>query len=99
MFVSSRAGLAREATPNRSYVYTSSKAALNAAVRNLALDLAPEGIVTALVNPGHVQTRHRGRQRADDTRRERRERARVIANLTAADAGKFLHFDGSELPL
>ena len=24
---------------------------------------------------------------------------RVIANLTAADAGKFLHFDGTELPL
>ena len=34
----------REATPGRSYIYRSSKAALNSAARCLALDLAPEGV-------------------------------------------------------
>ena len=56
VFVSSRAGLPREATPGRSYIYGSSKAALNSAARCLALDLAPEGVIAVLVNPGHVQT-------------------------------------------
>ena len=99
VFVSSRAGLPREAGPNRSYIYTSSKAALNAAARNLALDLAPLGIITALVNPGHVQTRIGGAQAPMTPAESVAHVRRVIANLTAADTGKFLHFDGSELPL
>jgi NAD(P)-dependent dehydrogenase (short-subunit alcohol dehydrogenase family) len=99
VFVSSRAGLPREAAPNRSYIYSSSKAALNSAVRCFALDLAPEGVITALVNPGHVQTRIGG-ARAPMTPAESVTKVRaVIESLTAADAGKFLHFDGTELKL
>ena len=97
VFVSSRAGLPREATPNRSYIYASSKAAMNAAARCLALDLAPEGVITVLVNPGHVQTGIGG-AKAPMTPAESVEKVRiVIQDLTAADTGKFLHFDGSEL--
>ena len=70
-------GLPREATPGRSYIYGSSKAALNSAARCLALDLAPEGVIAALVNPGHVQTGIGGAQRADDRGRERHEGARA----------------------
>ena len=99
VFVSSRAGLPREATPNRSYIYASSKAALNSAARCLALDLAPEGVITAIVNPGHVQSRIGG-ARAPMTAAESVEKLRtVIRELTEADTGKFLHFDGSELKL
>ena len=99
VFVSSRAGLPREATPNRSYVYTSSKAALNSAARCLALDLAPEGITTVLVNPGHVQTGIGGAQAPMTPAESVTKMRAVIRNVTAADAGKFLHFDGSELKL
>jgi NAD(P)-dependent dehydrogenase (short-subunit alcohol dehydrogenase family) len=99
VFVSSRAGLPREATPNRSYIYTSSKAALNSAARCLALDLAPEGVITVIVNPGHVQTRIGG-AKAPMTPAESAENVRiVIRELTEADTGKFLHYDGSELKL
>jgi NAD(P)-dependent dehydrogenase (short-subunit alcohol dehydrogenase family) len=98
-FLSSRAGLPREATPNRSYIYTSSKAALNAAARNLALDLVPDHIVVALVNPGHAQTRIGGAQAPMTASESAGNVRRVIAGLTAADAGKFLHYDGTELPL
>jgi NAD(P)-dependent dehydrogenase (short-subunit alcohol dehydrogenase family) len=99
VFLSSRAGLPREATPNRSYIYTSSKAALNAAARALALDLVDEGVIAALVNPGHVQTGIGGAQ-APMTPEESVTKVRaVIESLTAADAGKFLHFDGTEIPL
>ena len=99
VFMSSRAGLPREATPGRSYIYGSSKAALNSAARCLALDLAPEGLVTVLVNPGHVRTGIGGAG-APMTTAESVTRVReVIANLTAADNGKFLHYDGTELKL
>ncbi len=99
VFVSSRAGLPREATPGRSYIYGSSKAALNSAARCLALDLAPEGVITVLVNPGHVQTGIGGSD-APMTAAESVTNVRaVIAGLTEADVGKFLHFDGTELKL
>jgi len=99
VFMSSRAGLPREATPGRSYLYGSSKAALNSAARCLALDLAPEGVIAALVNPGHVQTgiggAHAPMTATDSVTKIRR----VIGDLTESDAGKFLHFDGTELVL
>jgi NAD(P)-dependent dehydrogenase (short-subunit alcohol dehydrogenase family) len=99
VFLSSRAGLPREATPNRSYIYGSTKAALNAAVRCLALDLAATGVIAALLNPGHVQTRIGG-MNAPMTPAESVTKLRaVIAALTATDAGKFLHYDGTELQL
>jgi NAD(P)-dependent dehydrogenase (short-subunit alcohol dehydrogenase family) len=99
VFMSSRAGLPREATPGRSYLYGSSKAALNSAARCLALDLAPHGVIAALLNPGHVQTGIGGAH-APMTAAESVTKCRaVIAVLTDADAGKFLHFDGTELAL
>jgi NAD(P)-dependent dehydrogenase (short-subunit alcohol dehydrogenase family) len=99
VFVSSRAGLPREAAPNRSYLYGSSKAALNSAARLLALDLAAHGVTAVLVNPGHVQTGIGG-ARARMTPAESVTKVRaVIRALTPADAGKFLHYDGTELQL
>src|SRR5262249_47441894 len=56
VFVSSRAGLPREAAPNRSYLYGSTKAALNSAARLFALDVASQDVTAVLLNPGHVQT-------------------------------------------
>jgi len=99
VFVSSRAGLPREAAPNRSYLYGSSKAALNSAARLLALDLALHGVTAVLVNPGHVQTGIGGRQaRMTPTESVTMMRA-VIRGITPDDAGKFLHYDGTELKL
>jgi NAD(P)-dependent dehydrogenase (short-subunit alcohol dehydrogenase family) len=99
IFLSSRAGLPREAKPNRSYIYASSKAALNSAVRCLALDLAAEGVIAALLNPGHVQTGIGGAKAPMTPAESVTKMRKVIAHLGAADAGKFLHFDGTELEL
>jgi NAD(P)-dependent dehydrogenase (short-subunit alcohol dehydrogenase family) len=99
VFVSSRAGLPREATPGRSYIYGSSKAALNSAARCLALDLAPEGVIAALVNPGHVRTGIGGAGAPMSAAESVTKVRAVIEGLSEADAGKFLHFDGTELKL
>jgi len=99
VFVSSRAGLPREARPGASYIYGSSKAALNSAARSLALDLAPKGVIVAILNPGHVQTGIGG-AKAPMTPSESVSLMRQrIADLTLEDAGRFLHFDGNELKL
>jgi NAD(P)-dependent dehydrogenase (short-subunit alcohol dehydrogenase family) len=99
VFISSRAGLPREARPGSSYIYGSSKAALNSAARALALDLAAEGVIVAILNPGHVRTGIGGAQAPmTPTESVRLMRDRIRA-LSPADAGKFLHFDGSDLRL
>ena len=59
----------------------------------------PEGVIAVLCNPGHVQTGIGGKQ-APMTPAESVARMRaVISRLTLADAGKFLHYDGTELRL
>jgi len=45
------------AAPVQFYQYRASKAALNMLMRGVALDVAPRGILVALVNPGLVDTR------------------------------------------
>jgi len=99
VFMSSRAGLPREATPGRSYLYGSSKAALNSAARCLALDLAPHGVIATLVNPGHVQSGIGGAHAPMTAAESVTKMRTVIDGLTESDAGKFLHFDGNELAL
>jgi NAD(P)-dependent dehydrogenase (short-subunit alcohol dehydrogenase family) len=56
VFVSSKMGSIADNGRGGSYIYRSSKTALNSVVKSLALDLAPEGIATATLHPGWVRT-------------------------------------------
>ena len=68
-------------------------------MREQAVDLATQGVTAVLVNPGHVQTGIGG-ARARMTPAESVTKVRaVIRGLAPADAGKFLHYDGTELKL
>lgn len=80
-----------------SYYYRSSKAALNAAIRGLAYELAPLGIGTLLLHPGGVNTRMGPRDGipvADSVRGLRD----VIARFSPDQSGSFLRYDGSTMP-
>lgn len=80
-----------------SYYYRSSKAALNAAMKVLAAELEPKGIGVLLLHPGGVSTRMGPRDgilRADSVRGLRR----IIGDFKPEDSGRFLRFDGTELP-
>lgn len=58
VFLGSAAGsIALLRPPANLYAYRASKAALHLLARNLALDLAPQGIRVGLVNPGLADTR------------------------------------------
>jgi NAD(P)-dependent dehydrogenase (short-subunit alcohol dehydrogenase family) len=95
--VSSRMG-SIGASSGGSYVYRASKAAINAAMHSLALDLKPSGITCILLHPGWVKT-DMGGQGADITPQVSASGIRnVIARTTLNDTGKFYNYDGSDIP-
>jgi NAD(P)-dependent dehydrogenase (short-subunit alcohol dehydrogenase family) len=80
------------------YAYRASKAAVNAMTRSLALDLQDRGIIAIALNPGWVQTDMGGPDAELDVETSVRGMQRVIDGLRPADSGKFLSWDGRELP-
>lgn len=80
------------------YAYRMSKAALNAAGKSLALDLAPRGIHVAILHPGFVRTRMTGHQGLIDPEESARLLVARIDSLDGSTSGTFFHADGSVLP-
>ncbi|MEZ5502731.1 MAG: SDR family oxidoreductase [Halioglobus sp.] len=97
MFLSSRAGLAREARQSGSIIYRASKAALNAAVRSASFDLAARGIACAALNPGFVRTGIGGPKAPMTTFQSVTALRSVINGITLANTGCFWHFDGTQI--
>jgi len=78
--------------------YRTSKAALNMAWSNLALEAKSRGVACVLFSPGWVKT-DMGGAGAEITAEESVSAMRaLIERLTIDDTGKFLRRDGSELP-
>ena len=80
--ITSRSGSIGDNGSGGTYGYRMSKAAVNMAGVNLALELKPRGIAVGILHPGMVRT----------------AMSSSIAELSLANSGKFLHADGSELP-
>jgi NAD(P)-dependent dehydrogenase (short-subunit alcohol dehydrogenase family) len=96
--ISSRMGSMGSNTSGGAYIYRSSKAALNAVVKSLSIDLAPRGITVVAFHPGWVKT-DMGGENADITPAESVKGMRaVIDRLNAGDNGKFFDYDGSIVP-
>ncbi|HTX23378.1 MAG TPA: SDR family oxidoreductase [Steroidobacteraceae bacterium] len=80
------------------YAYRASKAALNAIMVSLSIDLARRhGVVAAVLHPGWVRTDMGGPRAEIDPRTSVAGLRRVIAGLTREGAGRFWAYDGSEL--
>jgi NAD(P)-dependent dehydrogenase (short-subunit alcohol dehydrogenase family) len=80
------------------YAYRSSKAAVNAVMKSLAIDLAPRGIIAVPMHPGWVRTDMGGPKAPLGPEESAAGMRRVITGLTLADSGRFLQWDGQELP-
>lgn len=80
------------------YSYRVSKAAVNAMMRSMGLDLKGRGIIALPMHPGWARTDMGGPQADISAQQSATGLRRVIGRLTMADAGRFLAFDGSELP-
>jgi NAD(P)-dependent dehydrogenase (short-subunit alcohol dehydrogenase family) len=78
--------------------YRTSKAALNMAWSNLALEARPRGVACVLFSPGWVKTDMGGAGAEITPQESVSAMRRLIERLTIDDSGKFLRRDGSELP-
>ena len=96
--ITSRMGSIADNTSGGYYGYRMSKAALNAAGRSLAHDLAPQGVTVAILHPGFVQTPMTGGRGDVDAATAARNLLARIDELTPATSGSFLHANGSPLP-
>ena len=79
------------------HLYRSSKAALNMVAKSFSIDLAPRGIITAVLHPGWVQTDMGGPNALITVQQSVAGMRRVIAQLAPADSGKFYAYDGKEI--
>ena len=96
--ISSRMGSMGDNAGGGAYIYRSSKAALNAVVKSLSIDLAPRGIAAIAFHPGWVQT-DMGGENATITASESVKGMRaVIDGVGIVDSGKFFNYDGAIVP-
>lgn len=97
-FMSSRAGSITSNIAGGRYRYRSTKAALNAAIRSLALDLLPRGVICVAVHPGWARTDMGGPEAAISPAESAGWLKALFDRLEPHHAGHFLNYDGGELP-
>ncbi|MEZ6022148.1 MAG: SDR family oxidoreductase [Hyphomonadaceae bacterium] len=86
-------------TKGGSYAYRSSKAALNMAMRSIAMDLQPRGVTVAVLSPGIVDTDFTRGARMDKISPQESARglADMIEKLSPDQTGEFLRYNGEAL--
>jgi NAD(P)-dependent dehydrogenase (short-subunit alcohol dehydrogenase family) len=95
--LSSKMGSLDDNTSGGSYLYRSSKTAVNMVMKSLAIDFKVYGISVVTLHPGWVQTDMGGPNGLIDTRTSVQGLRGVIANLTLQTSGKFIAYDGKEI--
>lgn len=96
--ISSKVGSMTENTSGGGYIYRSSKAALNSVVKSLSNDLTDEGFTVLALHPGWVRTEMGGPNALIDTQTSADGLAKVIEQSTQENSGRFINYDGTELP-
>ena len=96
--ISSNMGSMTNNSSGGEYIYRSSKAALNAAMTSLAIDLQPEGFTVAMFHPGWVRTDMGGPSASISVDESVEGLFATINRLAQDDNGAFLNYDGDHLP-
>jgi NAD(P)-dependent dehydrogenase (short-subunit alcohol dehydrogenase family) len=96
--LTSRMGSIGDNREGGSYVYRSSKAALNAAMHSLAIDLKDKGVTVLLFHPGWVKTDMGGPDAMIDVETSVSGMRRKIEAAKLEDSGRFFNYDGKEIP-
>ncbi|HYB08806.1 MAG TPA: SDR family NAD(P)-dependent oxidoreductase, partial [Alphaproteobacteria bacterium] len=97
IFITSQMGSIARMSPG-AHVYRMSKTALNSGVRNISLEYESRGIVCVLLHPGWVKTDMGGPGAALEIKASISSMRTVIAGLKPSDNGRFLNYDGAEIP-
>ncbi|MCB9958343.1 MAG: SDR family oxidoreductase [Rhodospirillaceae bacterium] len=96
-FVTSKMGSIADNTSGGAYAYRASKAALNAAVRSLAIDLEDRGVTVTLLHPGWVRTDMGGHGAPIGVEESVSGMRQVISRVGTSHSGQFWNYDGSAL--
>ena len=96
--ISSKMGSVADNSSGGNYLYRSSKTAVNMVVKSLAIDLKPVGITAVILNPGWVKTDMGGPNAMISVVQSVTGMRRVIGGITLKDTGKFIDYDGKEIP-
>lgn len=96
--ISSLMGSMADNQSGGSILYRSSKAALNSAMKSLAVDLLPQSIGVLILHPGWVLTDMGGKNALIDVEESVTGMRQQIEKFTLTQSGSFLKYDGSVLP-
>jgi len=96
--MSSQMGSIDDNTSGGFYMYRSSKAALNAATKSLALEFASDQIACIVLHPGWVKTRMGGSNAPTTPEQSATGIINVLAEATMSDSGTFCTYNGRTLP-
>ena len=97
-FLSSQLGSIAENTSGGMYIYRSSKTGLNQVVKSLSVDLKVHGVTVISLHPGWVKTDMGGPNAPVSIEESIEGMMRVIKTTDIRDTGRFLNYDGRELP-
>jgi len=74
------------------------QAALNAVTRSMSVDLKPDGIIVTSMHPGWVKTEMGGQNAPMTVEESVSNIIKTVFSLSEQHSGKFIQYDGKELP-
>ena len=96
--ITSKMGSIADNSSGGAIFYRTSKAALNAAMKSLSLDLAHRGLGVLILHPGWVRTDMGGPHALISTQQSVQGMSHLMNNFTMRDSGKFLDYSGNTIP-
>ena len=98
IFLTSKMGSQEDNTSGGSYIYRSSKSALNAVVKSLSIDFKPLGVSVLILHPGWVKTDMGGPHALISAEQSVKSIRELIQGLTLDGSGLFLDYQGNIIP-
>ena len=96
--ITSKMGSVADNGRGGSYIYRSSKSAVNMVIKSIAIDLESNDIISVLLHPGWVRTDMGGPSGLISVEQSVSGMLSVIRAVTSADSGKFIAYDGQIIP-
>ena len=96
--ISSKVGSIADNSSGGSYIYRSSKTAVNQVVKSLSIDLASRDITVISLHPGWVKTDMGGPNAEISTDKSVSGLKSILQSAKLTQSGQFIEFNGSSIP-
>ena len=96
--ISSKVGSIADNSSGGSYVYRSSKTAVNQVVKSVSIDLSDREITVISLHPGWVKTDMGGPNAEISPNQSGSGLKRILQSAGLSQSGKFIEFDGNNIP-